>query len=251
MVFPSFGFLWLQWVFIGWLIVFVFVNDIQMTNEKGKGECIKRREQECAKKCKQKCTDECKQKCINEFEDNCARPQWNTNIITCFTRPFVFLFRGITYIISDCIKRYKNYERCRNSECCEAFWHDFRNNLLDSLKGLGVCFILPFFLAFYLFLVILCLLRFFFIDLIIFFIWPHHRRAKKFQKILFPLRVVTLVRSIFFTGMIFIFTLSTDVGLTLNAEYFNPFFAPILTVITYFWMNWKFSVEAKCCNSKR
>ena len=241
-VFLSSGYLWLLVLFIVWLIFFISFTDIQMTNEKGKEECVKRRKQECAKKNIHVCTDECKQKCIKECEDNCRRPQWDTNIITCFTLPFEFLFSSI---ISDYIKR------CKNSECCKnSFWSDFGNNLFDSLKGLGVCFILPFSLALYVVLVALCLLKIFIIDLIIFFVWPHHRCAKNFQKSLFPLRLITLVICILFTGMIFIFALSVVVGLTLNAEYFNPFIAPILTMIIYFWKNWKFSVEEKCFQLK-
>ena len=252
--FVSSGHSLLQWVFIGWLIVFVFVNDIQMTNENGKEECIKKHEAECAKTCEQKCTDECKQKCIKECEDKCTRPQWDTNIIKGFTLPFWLLFRYITYIInSDCIKGCKNSERRKNSEsCCEACCHDCTNFILDSLKCLGMCFIFSFSLALYVVLVALCLLKFCFIDLIFHFVWPHHCPAKCFPKCLFfsLLRLVTLVICVLFTGTIFIFALSVVVGLTLNAEYFNPFIAPILTMIIYFWKNWKFSVEAKCLQLK-
>ena len=252
--FVSSGHSLLQWVFIGWLIVFVFVNDIQMTNEKGKEECIKKHEAECAKTCEQKCTDECKQKCIRECEDKCTRPQWDTNIIKGFTLPFWLLFRYITYIInSDFIKGCKNSERRKNSEsCCEACCHDCTNFILDSLKCLGMCFIFSFSLALYVVLVALCLLKFCFIDLIFHFVWPHHSPAKYFLKCLFfsLLRLVTLVICVLFTGTIFIFALSVVVGLTLNAEYFNPFIAPILTMIIYSWKNWKFSVEAKCLQLK-
>ena len=60
-----------------------------------------------------------------------------------------------------------------------------------------------------------------------------------------PIRLLTFANIVFFTGMIPIFALSIVVGLTLNAEYFSPFVVPILTLIVYFWKNWKFSVEAK------
>ena len=64
------------------------------------------------------------------------------------------------------------------------------------------------------------------------------------------MRLLTFANIVFFTGMIPIFALSIVVGLTLNAEYFSPFAAPILTLIVFFWKNWKFSVEGKCLQLK-
>ncbi|XP_028400759.1 uncharacterized protein LOC114523897 [Dendronephthya gigantea] len=55
---------------------------------------------------------------------------------------------------------------------------------------------------------------------------------------------------VFFTGSILIFLLSITVGLILNGAFFNPFIAPIVTLIVFFWKNWKFSVEARCLQLK-
>ena len=62
----------------------------------------------------------------------------------------------------------------------------------------------------------------------------------------FLLRLPVFVISYFFIGMAFISVLSLVARLTLNAELLNPFIAPILSVVAYFWKNWKWSVEAKC-----
>jgi hypothetical protein len=62
--------------------------------------------------------------------------------------------------------------------------------------------------------------------------------------------LATLLNIVFFTGMTCIFAISTVVGLTLNAEYFNPIIALIVTLIAYFWKNWKYSVEAECLELK-
>ena len=82
------------------------------------------------------------------------------------------------------------------------------------------------------------------VDLILPFICPHQPDIKV------PLRLVTFVIFVFLIGMTFIFILTVVTSLTLNAEFFNPFVAPILTLIIYFWKNWKSSVEAKCLDLK-
>ena len=41
-----------------------------------------------------------------------------------------------------------------------------------------------------------------------------------------------------------------DCSLTLNAEFFNPFIAPILGLSAYVWKNWRWSMEAKCLQLK-
>ncbi len=246
-----FGLRWLQWLFIAWLIAFVLINDDQMTNEKVQKDCIKIG---CNIECKQECTGKCIERCKKE----CIRSQWGTKIISCFTSPFYFL-RGCS--CSECRIFCSNCcpNKCRNSDCsrlpdwfkkctkwcrCKCDW------ILDSFKGLCVCLLLIVLLVFYLLLVIASLVKFSFVDLLVFFVWPHHRNAKCLQKCLCLVRFPTLVVSVFFTGMIFVLALSIVVGLTLNAEYFNPFIAPILTLIIYCWKNWKFTVEAKSLDLK-
>jgi hypothetical protein len=63
-------------------------------------------------------------------------------------------------------------------------------------------------------------------------------------------RLGAIVGIFFLNGMILMLGLSIVAGVTLNAEYFNPFLAPILTLVVYFWKNWKFSVEAECLQLK-
>ena len=89
-----------------------------------------------------------------------------------------------------------------------------------------------------------CLLKFVIVDLILPFICLHQSDIKV------PLRLLTFVIFVFLIGMTFIFILTVVTSLTLNAEFFNPFVAPILTLIIYVWKNWKSSVEAKCRDLK-
>ncbi len=252
-----FGLCWLQWLFIAWLIAFVLMNDDQMTNEKVKDDCIKieckkikcaiEDPQECTKKHTERCKKECRIKAL----------QCGKMLISCFTIPFNFFHNAIWPIMinccSKCAKRATNCCKLNtpksDGSCCD-FICDLLCNLRDSLKGLIVCILLICFLCLYLLSVIICLAKFSAIDLTIFFIWPHHRNAKCLQKVLCPLRFLTLVVSVFFTGMIFVLALSIVVGLTLNAEYFSPFIAPILTLMIYCWNNWKYSVEAKSLQLK-
>ena len=88
-----------------------------------------------------------------------------------------------------------------------------------------------------------------------FFIWQYHgvQVIKELLPIVicgFLLRLPVFVISFFFTGMAFISVLSLVARLTLNAELLNPFIAPILSVVAYFWKNWRWSVEAKCFQLK-
>jgi hypothetical protein len=80
-----------------------------------------------------------------------------------------------------------------------------------------------------------------------FFIWPFcpAESCKWKQILLFYIRLPTLGVSIFFAGMILVVTVAIVVGFALNAEYFGPFVVPIVTLITYVWKNWKFSVEGE------
>jgi hypothetical protein len=64
------------------------------------------------------------------------------------------------------------------------------------------------------------------------------------------LRLGTIFGVIFLNGMILILGLVIIVGVTLNAEYFNPFVAPIVTLVVYFWKNWKFCIETECLHIK-
>ena len=105
-------------------------------------------------------------------------------------------------------------------------------------------------------IVVICyLLKFLIFDLVAFFIWSYHD-VKVFKELLptiicgFLLRLPVFVISIFFTGMASISVLSIVASLTLNAELLNRCIAPILSVVAYFWKNWRWSVEAKCVQLK-
>ena len=125
-----------------------------------------------------------------------------------------------------------------------------------AFQGFCIGFFVLIFLIFYPIVVLCYLLKFLIFDLWAFFIWPNHG-VKDFNELLLPtvicgflLRFPVFVISIFLTGMAFIFVLSLVASLTLNAELLNPFIAPILSVVAYFWKNWRWSVEAKCVQLK-
>ena len=184
------------------------------------------------------CTDECfnrssTNRCIQKC---CTGLQWDVKLISCLTDPARWLISVTQW--------------CKNPCCakgCEVCFKTF-----DFVYSPIVClFVIPIYLIVYCFLAAACLLKFFLVDLSIFFIWPHCRDKKLWKKaLLSPLRLLTLVIIMIFTGMIFISVLYLVASMTLNAEYFNPFIAPFFTLMGYFWKNWKSSVEAKCLELK-
>ena len=234
---PNFyGFSSLQWIFICWGILFVFFYDTQMTGEKAKEECV---ENLCQETCRNGNEQECAQKCIKKCEDTCDRTQFDEDIITCFRVPFLLPF----FFLKE--KRIE-FKPGRNT-----FLHHLVYNVSVFFYSLLVliAMLLYFFLLFPI-IIALNLLLFALVGVTIPFVWPRHCHVNALQKWLFPLRFVTLCFIVFFTGMIFLFALSIVVGMFLNAEYFHPFVAPILTVMVYFWRNWKSSIEEKCLQLK-
>jgi hypothetical protein len=205
-----FGILWLKVLFGVWAAVFVISYDVQMTHE--------------------------------ECEKECARPKWDENIISCFTIPF-----NLPFYYS-----WTKYKCCRNScsggSCCQ---NAFCKYLKDWFYNICICILtILYFIICVPFLVVVCLVKFTIWDLFKSFIWPSCPAETWKKCLLCFVRLPTLVISVFVTGMFLIFALFIVVGFSLNAEYFNPFVAPIFTLIVYFWKNWKFSVEAKCLQLK-
>ena len=136
--------------------------------------------------------------------------------------------------------------------CMSSYYLIFFN----VFQGFCIGFFVLTILICYPIVVVYCLLKFLIVDLAVaFFICPNHG-DKVVKKLLptiicgFLLRFPIFVISIFFTGMAFISVLSLVASLTLNAELLNPFIAPILSVVAYFWKNWRWSVEAKCVQLK-
>ena len=225
--FPDFfGFKSAQWAFIGWSVAFLLFYNIQLTDNKVSQESS---------------ADKC-----------CIRPKWDEQLISCFTLPALCLYEMINPIPnSNPPSPNSDPNPVRNTNCCSSC------SFLYSLYSLLVCFIMiAFFCLFYFVILLICLIKFVLIDLLVCYSWPRENfgEAKWWEKPLFfcmfGLRLTTLVIFIFFSAFIFISILTLVASLTLNATFFNPFVAPILTLIVYFWKDWMSSVEAKCLKLK-
>ena len=217
-----FGFECLKWTFILWATLFLFFNDIHMTYEEGKEECEKNRD----------------------------KPLLDENLISCFRTPLCCpncLREEIQEKIKSKIKENRNIIKAL---------YKLLYNFFNVFQGFCFGFFVLTILICYPIVVVCCLLKFLIVDLVAFFISPNHG-VKGVKELLLPtkicgflLRFLIFVISIFFTGMAFISVLSLVASLTLNAELLNPFIAPILSVVAYFWKNWKWSVEEKCVQLK-
>ena len=246
---------WEFGLFVAWGVIFLLVHDIQVTYEEGKKECIEKR------KLKHKCdrTKECSE-CIQKCKQECADPELHKYLISCFTLPFCLffsLYKKLDDLLKD--KSRNGYDRFEEN----TKFNDFMSSPL-SLKGLMHALLLMIFFLIYALLLILlfficcpcvlafCLLKFFCINFLLFFILSHHDCFKSWLKYLFIaiLRFVTFLIIIFLSGMISISVLSFVAGLILNAEFFNPFIVLILAVAAYFLKSWRWSVEAKCLHVK-
>ena len=233
--FPNFfGFEWLKYLFYIWLALFLLFNDIQMTYQEGQKACVQQRREK--HKCESKCND-----CINECEKCFAKLQLDVKLISCFAIPFCLLRGAPGCVTSNKLKKFDK----------SGFLFDLLYNFFIVIQGICVGFSIIIALIIYTILVACCLVKFFMIDFFVFFIWPHHSGVKVLQKVIFPLRLLTLLIFVFLTGMVFISVLFSVVSLALNAEFFSPFIAPILAVIVYFLKNWRWSVEAKCVLLKK
>ena len=139
----------------------------------------------------------------------------------------------------DFYEHFKSEDKSSCSNFCKNFW----------------IFIAAFFLLLISPLPLLAFsIKFVLIDFIFYFIFPYAFKCdistllNIIDAVL--IRPLTLLVIGIFAGSILIICLSTTVGLILNGEFFNPFFAPVLTLIIYFWKNWQFSVEAQCLQLK-
>ena len=177
----------------------------------------------------------------DKFKDECLRTQWGKDIISCFTLPFL--------VVYSCWTKWFQ-QRCQN---CAFF--KYPCCLCQVIKGVCGCVLIVFLAVVYLFLVVVCLMKFTVIDLIISFILPN---TFKFDGLFcvreclmsFFLRLATLANIGYLIGMTLMFALFVVVGLSLNAAYFNPFLASTFALILFVWKNWKFSVEGRCLQLK-
>ena len=238
--FPHFfGFEWLRWAFTLWVVLFLMVDDIQMTYEEGKQECERQRQR--GPKCKGRC------KCIEKCKHTCTKPQWIEGLISCLTIPLRIPFNWAPNVFESGFEGGRKKLKRKTdgaTNCIIECLLELLYNFLNVFQGLCIFVAIIVSLIAYVVAVVCCLLKFVIVDLILPFICPHQPDIKV------PLRLVTFVIFVFLIGMTFIFILTVVTSLTLNAEFFNPFVAPILTLIIYFWKNWKSSVEAKCLDLK-
>ena len=223
--FPDFfGFRCLQLAFIFWGVVFVVFYTIHLTDNNAEEK---------------------------RFEDDGTRPKWGEQLIESFTLG-ALAFKEMTE---------KNpLTNCRGKLCNGSFLSccsDILICVINSFLMLLFCLILPIILCcISLCILLMCLLKCILFDILICFCRPHYsfKNTNCWQNLLLVIvvltRLATLAIFAFLTGMIFISALSLVASFTLNAEYFNPFIAPILTVIVYFWKDWKSSVEAECLQLK-
>ena len=243
-----YGFKWFCVTFWVWFALFLVTYDVQMTSDK----------------CKEKCNESCK----SGNEKGCLRTQWGKDIVSCFTIPFFLVFfKWKKWFQQQCQK----YEIFRNISCedvggCKIFCC----RLFQFIYGLGGCILIAFSAACYLLLVLFGLIKFTIADLIVSFVLPHPfycspccccvdsglfcfvKTCETVPKNIWfiVVRLATLVNIGFLIGLILSFALFTVVGLSLNAEFFNPFLASTLALILFFWKNWKFSVEGRCLQLK-
>ena len=222
--FPRFfGVQWLKWVFLSWVIIFCFCDDVEMTNDEVNQDD---NEPKCIKKCNRNC----------KFEEK---------LISCFTIPLYLPLYWAPNILSTKFNAWRErIIELGTASCCSKVWWKLSNNLLNAALGFCIFVVVIVSLIGYFVTVLCCLIKFVFIDLILFFIWPHKCGPKVF------LRLSNFILFVFLIGMTFIFILSVIVTLILNVEIFSPFVVPVLTVLGYFWKNWTSSVERKCLDLK-
>ena len=242
--FPRFfGVQWLNWVFLSWVIIFCFCDDVEMTNDEVNQDNVPR--DQCMEKCS-RCMEKCN-RCMEKCNRNC---KFEEKLISCFTIPLFLPLSWAPNLFSSRFetlrgnKQKLSRDTARDTESTPRTKVGWKNNFLNVFQGLWILFAISLSLIGYFFTVLFCLLKFVFIDLILFFIWPH-----EFGVIVF-LRLANFILFVFLIGMTFIFILSVIVTLSLNAEFFNPFVAPVLTLLGYFWKNWASSVETKCLDLK-
>ncbi|XP_028414145.1 uncharacterized protein LOC114537209 [Dendronephthya gigantea] len=177
-----------------------------------------------------------------DMTDNELEPRFGGKLISCFSGPFFLPFNFIRSLSKN-----------------TATWHQncapIIQNLIDFLKSSLVCILtLIYFTLVFPFLVAKNLLCFIF-DFFGGFVFPYRcYRQSLFEKLkncyTIVLRLFTLVAIVFLMVSSLIFVLSIIVGVILNGEFFSPFIAPVVTLIVFFWKNWKFSVEAQCLQLK-
>ncbi|XP_028401030.1 uncharacterized protein LOC114524108 isoform X2 [Dendronephthya gigantea] len=181
---------------------------------------------------------------FNKQKDKKLKPYFGKNLIFCFTFP---------------IHLHENYRKSKDrTDGGSDKSHRSCKKLFSKLGVYILVFILVIIcsLIVYPFIVGVFLIIYVLFNFPLGFVVPQTSFCKQcFLKVIefifgTIIRLVTLVVMVFFTGSILIFLLSITVGLILNGAFFNPFIAPIVTLIVFFWKNWKFSVEARCLQLK-
>ena len=229
--FPRFfGLEWLRWAFASWLIIFLMVDDVEMTRDEGREE----RQRQNGSMYEERC------KLIEKSEQNSTKLE--RKLIDCFKVPLVL--SSSWALFSTQFKAWRErIEQKLNTTNYVILW-ELLNNFLNVFQGLCAIFAITVSLIGYLVVVLGCLLKFVIMDVVLFFVWPYQ------LGFIVPLRLASFILFVFLIGMTSIFILSVIVTLTLNAEFFNPFLVPVLTLLGYFWKNWTSSVEAKCLHLK-
>ena len=232
--FPRFfGLEWLRWAFASWLIIFLMVDDVEMTRDEGREE----RQRQNGNMYEERC------KLIEKSEQNSTKLE--KKLIDCFKVPLALPLDWAPNLFSTQFKAWRERikQKLENSTNYVFLW-ELLNNFLNVFQGLCAIFAISVSLIGYLVVVLGCLLKFVIMDVVLLFVWPHQ------LGFIVPLRLASFILFVFLIGMTSIFILSVIVTLTLNAEFFNPFLVPVLTLLGYFWKNWTSSVEAKCLHLK-
>ena len=232
--FPRFfGLEWLRLAFTSWVIIFLMVDDVEMTCDEGRQE----RQRQNGNVYEERC------KLIEKSEQNSTKLE--KKLISCFTIPLVLPLYWAPNLFSIQFKAWRErIEQKLEGTTNYVFLWELLNNFLNVFQGLCIIFAISVSLIGYFVVVLCCLLKFVLMDVVLFFVWPHQLGFKV------PLRLASFILIVFLIGMTSMFILSVITTLTLNAEFFNPFLVPVLTLLGYFWKNWTSSVEAKCLDLK-
>ena len=231
--FPRFfGFEWLRWAFTSWVIIFLMVDDVEMTRDEGRQERLRQNGNMYEKKLK---------KLIKKFDTH-NPAKLEESLIDCFKVPRVFSSSWALFSIP--FKAWRERIEQKLSTTNYVILWELLNNFLNVFQGLCAIFAISVHLIGYFVAVLLRLYQFVINEIVLFYFWPYQLRA------IAPLRLASFILFVFLIGMTSIFILSVLVTLTLNAEFFNPFLVPVLTLLGYFWKNWTSSVEAKCLHLK-
>ena len=180
--------------------------------------------------------------CFFDFDrtDKKIEPRFVEKLISCFSKPF---FVPFDYVRSHCNSSAMPLQ-CAGLRRKYSYCRNFLNIFNSSFVCLLTLF---YFLLLFPLLVAVHLAKFVIFDFMLRFVSLRCCRSSKvFKKLFTIVRLLTLAAIIFVTVSLLIFVISIIVGVILNGEFFNPFIAPVVTLLVFFWKNWKFSVEAQC-----